>query len=108
MVTKCHAASGGPTTSRLLDRDLHASGRPASVGGHWAPPCRIAETGFERVDGRARPAIIGVVAASRSRWRPPAPGHRAHAGRLSAGPVRSPRAAPTRRLARTATGVAAG
>jgi len=45
------------------------------------------------VDGRAPPAIMGVVAASRHRLRPPAQVHRVHAGRRSAGPVRSPRAA---------------
>ena len=32
MVTKCHAARGGPTTSRLLDGDLRASECPARVG----------------------------------------------------------------------------
>src|SRR5215468_1538780 len=53
MVTKCHAASGGPTTSRLLDRDLHASGRPASVG--WILGRALSHRG----EGDGRPSVAG-------------------------------------------------
>src|SRR5262249_7375918 len=57
--------------------------------------------------GRRSPAIMGGAAASRAPLHPPAPPHRAHAGRRSAGPARFPRAAPARRRERTAAGAAA-